>query len=198
MNGFYFIPPVSFLLIILLIFSRILYLKKLGVKTSSSSDKKKSIHLYPLFLLIMLLWLYEMIRPAFQVSFSVLPNFIGNFIIESELLQISGVTIISLSIFSLFITLHNFGKSLRFGLDKNNMGKLITTGIFSISRNPFFISINLYFFGIAVLLPSPFFICFLIISIVATHFFILKEEKFMKECCGEEYQKYSQKVRRYL
>lgn len=198
MSGFYLIPPVSFLLIISLISVRIFALKKKGVKTSSGSNQKKSTGLYPLFLLIMILWIFEIIKPAFQISVSLLPDFISDFLIESTYLKIIGSIIIFLSLISLSFTLHHFGRSLRFGLDKNNLGKLITSGIFSISRNPFFISINLYFLGIAVLFPSPFFIVFLILSMIGTHFFILKEEKFMKECCGDEYEKYTQKVRRYF
>lgn len=198
MNGFYLFPPVGFLLIIALILGRIIALKKKGVKTSSDTNQKKSPILYPSFLLILLLWIFEMIKAAFQISFSVLPSFISNFLIESTCLIITGSVIISLGLISLGFTLHSFGKSLRFGLDKNNQGRLITNGIFSISRNPFFVSINLYFLGIAVIFPNLFFIGFFILSIVGTHFFILKEEKFMHENYGHEYQKYTQKVKRYF
>ncbi len=96
------------------------------------------------------------------------------------------------------ITLTHFNTSLRFGLDKNTRGKLITIGIFSISRNPFFLSLDIYFIGTAMVLPSIFFLVFAATTVVSIHFFILKEERFMADNYSEEYLKYRQKTRRYF
>jgi len=87
---------------------------------------------------------------------------------------------------------------LRFGLNENNRGKLINTGIFSVSRNPFFFSIILCFVGTALIFMNWFFIGFAVLAIVSIHFFILKEEKFMRQHYGESYREYRKKVRRYF
>ncbi|MGM0620026.1 MAG: methyltransferase family protein, partial [Bacteroidota bacterium] len=105
---------------------------------------------------------------------------------------------IFISLIFMALTLHHFKTSLRFGLNENNRGKLITTGIFSFSRNPFFFSIIIYFLGTALVFPNWFFIGFAVLAIVSIHLFILKEEKFMEEHFGESYLKYQQKVRRYF
>ena len=96
------------------------------------------------------------------------------------------------------LTLKSFNKSLRFGMDSKNLGKLITTGTFSVSRNPFFVSILLYFIGIVLLIPNIFFIAIAISTVVSIHLFILKEEKFLKENYDKEYKNYAQKTRRYF
>ena len=193
-------PLVSFLILAGILTGRILFLHKKGIKVSSKSREKsnKIKFLFPVFGLIFLVWLFEIINPVFQLSISVLPKIFTKWLCESFLLQITGAVLIVLSITILTITLIHFDRSLRFGLDKNNPGKLITSGIFSISRNPFFLSLDIYFLGIALIFPSLFFICFAILTIVSIHIFILKEEKFLWEVYGEEYQKYTKKVKRYF
>jgi protein-S-isoprenylcysteine O-methyltransferase Ste14 len=98
----------------------------------------------------------------------------------------------------MLITLFHFKNSLRFGLDQKNRGKLITTGVFSFSRNPFFLSLGIYLVGIALLQLNLFFIGFTVLAFTSIHFFVLKEEKFMRVAFGNEYLEYMQKVRRYL
>jgi protein-S-isoprenylcysteine O-methyltransferase Ste14 len=200
MNGFEILPLLSFLILTSLISGRIIFLKRKGVKVSSGSGKKgkTTVFLYPVFLLILFLWIWEIAKPVFQVSVSILPKSIAHHLIESVFLKIAGVLVIFISLLLLTLTLFHFKKSLRFGMDEKNKGKLVTTGIFSVSRNPFFLSLDLYFLGIAVLLPNLFFIGFAVLTLVGIHFFILKEEKFMLKIYGTEYLNYARKVRRYL
>jgi protein-S-isoprenylcysteine O-methyltransferase Ste14 len=98
----------------------------------------------------------------------------------------------------MLITLVHFKTSLRFGMSSSNKGDLITTGIFSFSRNPFFLSLNLYFTGQAMVFPAIVFIGFALMAVAGIHFFILKEEKFLIIFYGESYTSYQKKVRRYF
>jgi protein-S-isoprenylcysteine O-methyltransferase Ste14 len=200
MNGFEIFPLVSFLILIFMILGRVVFLKRKGVKTSSSGRKavKTSLFIYPVFLVIMLLWLWEISKPVFQISLSVLPETITQLLFHSDFIQVTGVLIIAMSLIIMLLTLLHFRNSLRFGLNENNRGKLITSGIFAISRNPFFASLLLWFFGIALVFPSPFFIGFALLAAAGIHFFILKEEKFMQRFYGAEYLEYRRNVRRYF
>ena len=200
MNGFEIFPLLSFLILTSLISGRIIFLKRKGVKVSASSGKKDktTVFLYPVFLLILFLWIWEIAKSLFQISVSILPESITHHLIESVFLKIAAILVISISLLLLLLTLIHFKNSLRFGMDEKNLGKLVTTGIFSVSRNPFFLSLDLYFMGIAILLPSMFFIGFAILTLVSIHFFILKEEKFMRNVYGDEYLEYYRKVRRYF
>jgi protein-S-isoprenylcysteine O-methyltransferase Ste14 len=200
MNRFEIIPFLSFLILIFIILGRVVFLKRKGIKITSARKKavNTSIFIYPVFLVIMLLWLWEISKPVFKISFSILPETITQLSFHSDFIQVAGVVIIAMSLIFMLLTLLHFRNSLRFGLDENNRGKLITGGIFAISRNPFFTSLLLWFFGITLILPSPFFIGFALLAAAGIHFFILKEEKFMQRFYGVEYLEYRRKVRRYF
>ena len=101
-----------------------------------------------------------------------------------------------LSIFCL--ALISFGNSWRVGVDKQNSGKLVTNGIFSISRNPVFVFMDIYFLGVWLIYSNIFFLIALILVITGIHFQILQEEKFLLKQYGKEYKDYQRKVRRYL
>ena len=200
MDGFEIFPFLSFLILTTLISGRIIFLNRKGVKVSSGSGKqnKTTVFLYPVFVMILLLWIWEMMKPAFQINFSILPEKLTKPLFESVSIQIAGTFLTGFALVLLMITLLHFKNSLRFGMDEENRGKLITTGVFSLSRNPFFLSLDLYFIGIAILLPTLFFIGFAVLALVGIHFFILKEEQFMRNMYEKEYNNYTKKVRRYF
>lgn len=200
MNGFEIFPFASFLILVLLISGNIFLLKRKGVSVNQGVTKGKYPfrNFYFIFLLIFFLWLFEIAKPVFQISVSLLPNFVTTSIFNSLFLKISGTLVLILALVLLTVTLIHLKNSLRFGLSEKNPGKLITEGIFSISRNPFFLSVEIYFLGVAMVFPNFFFIGFAVLAIVSIHFFILKEEKFMRKVYGADYEIYLQKVRRYF
>ncbi len=194
-----YVPFAGFLLFAILLSGKIYFLRKENVSVSSSSRKNKlSGFLFPVFGLLFFMWIVEIAKPAFHTSFSILPAMLTNPLIESIWLKASGVILILLSLILWTITLLHFKTSLRFGLDENNQERLITTGIFSSSRNPFFLSLELYFNGVALIFTSPFLIGFAVLAVTGIHFYILKEEKFLRKVYGDKYEQYIKKVRRYF
>jgi len=200
MNWLKIIPFLGFMFLIALISGKIFLLQKRGVKVSSGNENPPRFMfiLYPVFFLLLLFWVFELARPVFQIQFSFLSDQLTVLLTDYLFLDIAGALLIFISLIFMTLTLHHFKNSLRFGLNENNRGKLITTGIFSFSRNPFFLSIVIYFLGTALIFPNWFFIGFAVLAIVSIHFFILKEEKFLRKHYGEAYRKYQQKVGRYL
>jgi len=173
-------------------------LKKAGVQTVS---KKSGLKTYLTILLVVLffaLFTSELIIKSLKFSFILLPTTFNTYFHNSVLLACLGAFIEVLAVIGMYYTLSAFNTSLRFGLNTNDPGKLITTGIFNKSRNPFFLSIILQFTAITLVFPTPFFALTTLLSIIAIHFFILKEEKFMRENYGTEYKNYCSKVRRYF
>jgi len=193
-------PLISFILLSFILIVKIVWLKKAGIVTGKLKKNKSrtSSFIGVVFSFLLLIWLSELIRTATKINFSLLPKMLSNYLFEFQELQIAGAVLILFALILFFISLLHFGTSLRFGLDENNRGELITSGIFKRSRNPFFLSLDIYFLGIALLLPSAFFLFFALLAIVSIHFFILKEEVFMDKNYGEEYRKYRQKTRRYF
>ena len=200
MRVFDFFPLASFLLFGILIDWKTISLKREGVPVSSNTKKSSFVKyfIYPIFLVIFILFISELVKPAFNFTYSVLPEFLTQKVFNYISLKVLGTALITISLIFMAFTLYNFSKSLRFGMDSKNLGKLITTGIFSISRNPFFISIILYFAGIALIYPNLFFIAMAVLTTISIHFFILKEEEFLRKNYEEEYKKYTKNVMRYF
>lgn len=193
-------PLAGLLIIVLLVLAKVVSLKRKGVIVKAARSKNQELNpiLYPVFLLVLLLWLTALTKLSFNLSLSLLPSFLTNKMVESLALEIMGAVFIFLSVFLLFITLVHFKNSLRFGMSHNNQGKLVTDGIFSISRNPFFLSLILYFIGQAMIFPGILLIAMALMAVAGIHFFILKEEKFMRMHYGKQYTDYMQNVRRYI
>lgn len=193
-------PLVSFLVLLISLISRIIYLRKKGIKVNSKQNKKPLyLHfLYPVFALIFLLWTGELVGLAFQLPSMILPEILTANLVNFHPLKVAGTIVVMLALTFWILTLFHFHFSLRFGLDNKNQGALITRGVFSRSRNPFFLSINLFFTGLAMIHTSIFFIVMAILTTINIHFFILKEEKFLRKHYGEAYQKYREKTGRYF
>lgn len=191
-------PAAGFVLLVLLIAANSLVLKKKGVRVSAFVPHKpgKIKWFYPFPAIFFLFYLAEIFKPL--CGFSLLPKVLTSFLFNSDLIRLTGFLAVVISVFIMKTTLNHFGTSLRFGLNESNAGKLVTNGVFYLSRNPFFLSLLLFFTGTALVFPNFFFLIFLVSAFVGIHFSILKEEKFMQQIYGEEYLTYQQKVRRYF
>lgn len=86
----------------------------------------------------------------------------------------------------------------RAGYSQNQNTKLVTNGIYKISRNPAFVGFNLLYLAVALFSPNILSIAFAVLLFVMFHIQILGEEKFLNETFGEEYKQYNKKVSRYL
>lgn len=194
------VSMVGLLVFIALLIANVVVLKINGIATRANLLQNKTTRfvLYPLFAAAALLILTEITAPVTKVSLPFLPGFLTQELFDHLILNLAGTALILASMLLLFVTLRHFKDSLRFGFDEKNLGKLITNGIFSISRNPFFLSVELYFIGVSLLITNIFFLAITFLAIVAIHFFILKEEKFMLKNYGDEYRSYLKKTSRYF
>lgn len=77
--------------------------------------------------------------------------------------------------------------------------KLVTNGLFKISRNPIYLGFGISLFGAWVLLGTvlPIIGCVLFI-IISNSYYIPFEERRMESVFGNEYRKYKAKVRRWI
>jgi protein-S-isoprenylcysteine O-methyltransferase Ste14 len=200
MKFFNIFPLISFLLITLAVISRILYLRSKGIEVNSNKAESPvyKFLLFPVFGVLTLLWIFQLVDAAFTLPVNILPSWLQYKVTESKFLTLTGFVITTASLVLMILSLYHLKESLRFGHDSNNLGQLVTSGVFAISRNPFFLSVNLYFTGLALIKPSLFFIMMALMSVLSIHHFILKEEKFLKKHYSNDYIDYSGKVRRYL
>lgn len=78
-------------------------------------------------------------------------------------------------------------------------GKIVTTGVFSISRNPLYLGAVCFFFGLALTLLLPWVLILLLPSLVACHYVLIApEERYLLGKFGEEYRLYASTVHRWI
>ena len=114
-------------------------------------------------------------------------------------LQIIGVALTALGVLVFIISVVQMKDNWRAGVQREEKTNLVTSGIYSISRNPAFLGFDLMYVGI---LFSFFnwYLCFAtIFAVVFFHLQIVNvEEDFLIEAFGQEYIEYKKKVFRYL
>ena len=116
--------------------------------------------------------------------------------IFSIVLLIIGIIIVLIGVIPYVISLKEFKSFKRsVGLDAN---ELITTGIYSRSRNPQLVSWGVAQFGFALMGHSVFAIIMCIIWIIINHPYLLMEEKHLENAFGEKYREYSKNTPRYF
>ncbi|MEB3051229.1 isoprenylcysteine carboxylmethyltransferase family protein [Mycolicibacter sp. MYC123] len=96
------------------------------------------------------------------------------------------------------LTLVAFGSSFRVGIDTDRPDKLVTSGVFSISRNPIYVGFGLLLLGQFLVFPSWIPLIYLLAAVWLFNRQVLREETFMREHYGREYAEYRSRVRRYL
>ena len=78
-------------------------------------------------------------------------------------------------------------------------GKLVTTGVFAVSRNPLYLGGACLLAGIALTFNLPWALGLLLPAIVACHYLLIApEERYLAARFGSEYVQYAASVRRWL
>jgi protein-S-isoprenylcysteine O-methyltransferase Ste14 len=77
--------------------------------------------------------------------------------------------------------------------------QLVTTGVFSISRNPLYLGGICIVIGVALTLNLPWVLVLLLPALVACHYFlIVLEERYLVTTFGEDYRTYAASVHRWI
>lgn len=175
-----------FILFILTVAVRVLIFKKKGIKAIFVNPKE--IVLFP----FVLFYFYVVLSATFN-----LPE-VGFELYESEMLSWIGVILCLLAYLMFLFSMISFGKSFRVGIDKENPDKLVTSGMFSISRNPLYTAFILLFLGIFLVMPNWILLLYVFAGFWRINQQVIQEEAALTEIYGQEYLDYCKKVRRYL
>jgi protein-S-isoprenylcysteine O-methyltransferase Ste14 len=92
----------------------------------------------------------------------------------------------------------SFGDSFRVGIDVERPDRLVTTGIFAVSRNPIYVGFGLVLIGEFLVFPNWIPLVYLVAGMWLFHRQVLREEQFMRDHYGQEYAAYCDRVRRYV
>ena len=114
-------------------------------------------------------------------------------------IRIAGVTITTLGVTAFIVSVLQMKDNWRAGVQREEKTELVTTGIYSISRNPAFLGFDLMYIGIVITFFNWYLCIATCIVMVLFHLQIVNvEEDFLVEAFGDEYIKYRKKVCRYL
>ncbi|WP_282043308.1 methyltransferase family protein [Winogradskyella flava] len=118
--------------------------------------------------------------------------------LENPILQKIGWVFLFASLILVWISQSQMSTSWRIGIDENNKTKLVTNGVFSISRNPIFLGIIIANIGLFLVIPNAFTLLIVSLSTLSVNTQIRLEEEFLKREFGNDYLEYIIKVRRWI
>ena len=147
MNLFNYFQIISLIIFLLVFFGRTIWLRKKGTKVFVIRSGKKGFTalLEKSFLIFFPIWLIEIGIHSFNLYTQFLPLVMVKLIFKNQIIQFAGAVVIFVSLLVFCLGLISFSSSWRVGIDTAAPGELITTGVFSVTRNPIFLSMDLYF-----------------------------------------------------
>lgn len=116
----------------------------------------------------------------------------------SGLVQVVGVAIAILGDAVFAISVFTMKDSWRAGIAEKDTTKMVTKGIYSISRNPAFLGFDLLYIGVLLMFFNVLLLAFTLFAILMLHLQILQEEVYLPTVFGDEYKSYCGKVHRYI
>ncbi|HTR42838.1 MAG TPA: isoprenylcysteine carboxylmethyltransferase family protein [Pseudomonadales bacterium] len=180
----------TMLLLLGMVLTRVFLMKRQGIKAMYFGNIDKKDFLIPP---IAIFYFYIIFAAAFH-----LPLAGGRAFFWSRAVSWIGVLFCLSGLSLLLWSLISFGQSFRVGIDNKHPDKLITTGIFAVSRNPISVAFEFILFGQFLIFPERVRLVYIVGAIWLIHRQIMREEEYLKKHYGPEYLEYCNRVRRYL
>lgn len=179
----------TLVLLVATVLTRVRLLSKSGVQAFKFGELDKTDFLIPPFALF---YFYLAFANAFGWPTPV------HAWVHSVSLAWLGVVFCLAGLTLLFLSLVAFGRSFRVGIDTNRPDKLVTSGVFAVTRNPIYVGFGFVLLGELFIDPHWVLLLYLFAGIALFHRQVLREESFLREHYGNEYELYCSRVRRYL
>ncbi len=110
-----------------------------------------------------------------------------------------GAGLVVLGIALIVLTRREFARHGQWTDPGHPTSKIITTGVFSFSRNPLYLGAVCLLAGIALAFNLPWVLVLLVPAIVACHYILIApEERYLADKFGEEYARYTATVHRWI
>ncbi len=114
-------------------------------------------------------------------------------------MRVAGVIVTALGVIAFVVSVLQMKDNWRAGVQREEKTSLVTSGIYSISRNPAFLGFDLMYIGILTAFFNWYLCGATIFVVVLFHLQIVNvEEDFLLEAFNEEYVSYKKKVCRYI
>jgi protein-S-isoprenylcysteine O-methyltransferase Ste14 len=146
----------------------------------------------------LIVWLIEVLLYALHAGFRIFPSPLDMQLISSPLAKVIGVGLSALGLIVFAMAYVSFGDSWRVGFDVKSPGALVTKGIFSTTRNPIYLSLDLWFIGTFLIHGTLIFLIFALLAVASMHWQIRQEETFLSNLYGQPYRDYCMRTGRYI
>jgi len=185
-----FLAVITIVLLVATVLTRSLLLKRKKIQAFNFGKIDKKDFLIPPFALF---YFYLVFAACFDE-----PWVNRQKLFYSDMFAWVGVVFCGLGLTLMLISLISFGRSFRVGIDTEHPDKLITTGIFSMSRNPIYVAFFLVLLGQFLVFTNWILLVYLVAGTWLFNRQVLREEEYLRGHYGQEYQEYCAKVRRYF
>lgn len=139
------------------------------------------------------IFVYVMLFPFLSEDYFLPIDFL-----DVELLKFVGLILMLLALIWTIIAQNQMKNSWRIGIDNDMKTELVTSGLFSISRNPVFLGMIVSLVGLFLVTPNAISLLFLVLGYVLIQVQIRLEEEFLYRQHGEEYLDYLTKTNRLI
>jgi protein-S-isoprenylcysteine O-methyltransferase Ste14 len=185
-----YLAALTLVLLLGTVLARVLLMRRQGIQAMHFGNIDKTDFLIPPFALF---YFYLVFAAAFD-----LPNVSTQTFFDSEVISWIGVLFCLAGLSLLWWSVVSFGRSFRVGIDTRSPDRLITTGIFAVSRNPIYVAFALILIGQFLVFPNWILLVYVGAAVWLFHRQVLREEEYLKQRYGQEYLAYCSRVRRYL
>jgi protein-S-isoprenylcysteine O-methyltransferase Ste14 len=185
-----YLAALTVVLLLGTVVSRVLLLRRTGTRAMHFGEIDKTDFLIPP---VALFYLYTVFAAAFGWPLASSKRFF-----QSTTAAWVGVGLCLVGVLIVVLSLVSFGQSFRIGIDVDQPGRLVTTGIFAVSRNPIYVGFFVFLVGQLLVFPNWVPLIYLVAATGLFHRQVLREEEFMRQRYGHEYAEYRSHVRRYV
>ena len=117
---------------------------------------------------------------------------------QYQLIKIVGFALLTIGFIMGLLSLLTMRTSWRVGIKHDQKTALITSGIYRLSRNPYFFSYDILILGYILIYPSLILLLLYIPLVIIFHKMILEEEQYLLVVHNQDYDSYKKKVGRYF
>lgn len=184
------IGALTIVLMISTVLVRTALMKMQGVGAMKFGATHRSDFLIPPFALF---YLYTILAHAFGW-----PTLSSHVLFHSLIAEWIGACLCLLGLCLFAWSLVSFGRSFRVGIDADGPGRLVTNGVFALSRNPIYVAFGTVLVGQFLVFPNWILLGYTAAGMWLFNRQVLREEEFLIQHHGDRYVDYCHRVRRYI
>lgn len=179
----------TIILMLTMVFARVIFLRRQGINAMKFGELDKTDFLIMPFALF---YFYLVFAAAFGW-----PAVSAQQFFFSETISWVGVLFCLAGLLVLWWSLISFRRSFRVGIDADRPDRLITDGVFAISRNPIYVAFAMILIGQFIIFPNWILLIYVGAATWLFHRQVLREEEYLARHYGRSYEDYRNRVGRY-